>query len=84
MFQAIMPRKSSRKKVSWHFQKLKIILRNPAANGAFQIIDNSRLCLLIIPLEMLGYLPDTKTQPYQQITKTLFNEVQDEDNSNTV
>ena len=35
-------KKLAGKGVFWHFQKFKTISKKPAANGAFQIIDNSR------------------------------------------
>jgi hypothetical protein len=31
-----------RKGAFWHFKKARIIAKNPAANGAFEIIDGSR------------------------------------------
>jgi len=37
-----MPKKPVHKGAFWHLLKFKIVSRKPAANGAVQIIDNSR------------------------------------------
>jgi len=47
--------------VFWHFQKFKIISKKTAANGAFQIIDNSRFSLVFLLIKLLGTVYDGTT-----------------------
>jgi len=56
-----MPKELATNGAFWHISKFKFIPRKPAADAAFLIIDNSRLCLQVTLVEMLGILKDTTT-----------------------
>ena len=50
-----------RKEAFLHFKMFRITVRSPVKNGAIEIIDVSRLCLLVPSRKMLGTTADPTT-----------------------